>query len=205
MAVEGTLFVVSGPSCAGKHTILRPVLARDSGIEYAVSATTRPPRPGEVNGKDYFFLSEAAFRRRVAAGDFVEWAQVHGRLYGTLHEELDRHLRTGKDLVLELDVQGMRNVKAERPDVVTVFVMAPSLEELERRLRRRGADDEAAIALRLRNARRELAARKEYDYVIVNDVIEEAVEKMLAIIREQRLATKTRGCNPLSRGGAADV
>jgi len=166
--------------------VLKLVLARDAGLEYAVSATTRRARPGEVNGRDYVFLDVGEFRRRVDGEQFVEWAEVHGNLYGTLREELARRLPSGKDVVLEVDVQGMRNLKALRNDLVTVFIMPPSFEELKTRMRKRAANDEANIALRLENAREEMAARHEYDYIIVNDVVEEAVEDMLAIVRAQR-------------------
>jgi len=186
VANQATLFVVSAPSGAGKRTVLKLVLARDAGLEYAVSATTRRARPGEVNGRDYVFLDVGEFRRRVDGEQFVEWAEVHGNLYGTLREELARRLPSGKDVVLEVDVQGMRNLKALRNDLVTVFIMPPSFEELKTRMRKRAANDEANIALRLENAREEMAARHEYDYIIVNDVVEEAVEDMLAIVRAQR-------------------
>ncbi|HIJ64868.1 MAG TPA: guanylate kinase [Candidatus Hydrogenedentes bacterium] len=183
---ETSLFVVSAPSGAGKRTILDTVFERDDGLAYAVSATTRPPRTGEVDGQNYFFLSEEAFRCRVKAGDFLEWAAVHGNLYGTLREELSKRLASGKDVVLELDVQGMRSVKAAWPDTVSVFVMAPSFEELERRLERRGANDPADTAVRLANARTEMDVRHEFDYIIVNDDLAEAVSDMEAIVRAAR-------------------
>jgi len=186
VAEQGTLFVVSAPSGAGKHTVLARVAEQDAGIEHTVSATTRPPRPGEIDGKDYYFLNEAEFRRRVAAGDFVEWAEVHGNLYGTLREDLSARIQSGKDVVLELDVQGMRSLKALRNDVVTVFLMAPSFEALEERIRKRRANDEASIALRLANAHGEMADRHEYDYVVTNDVAEKAAAEVLAIVRAHR-------------------
>ena len=186
MANQGTLFVISAPSGAGKRTILKAVFAQDEDLEYAVSATTRPPRAGEVDGKDYVFLEKAEFQRRVDAGQFVEWAEVHGHQYGTLREELVRRCRSGKDVVLELDIQGMRALKALRDDVVTVFVKPPSLEALDARIRTRGADDEASIAVRLDNARAEMAAQGEYDHVIVNDVVDTAVKDLRAIVRTHR-------------------
>ena len=192
MAKSGTLFVISGPSCSGKNVVDEGVMALDKGIECSVSATTRPARAGETPGKDYVFLDEVEFRRRIDADAFVEWAEVHGHLYGTLREELNRRLRSGKDVLLELDVQGMRRLKALRDDIVTVFIMAPSLDELERRMRRRGANDEADIAVRLTNARSEIAARHEYDHIIVNENVEEAVEALLAVVRERRAGTQRR-------------
>ena len=186
MGERGVLMVMSAPSGAGKRTLLEKVRERRPGVDTTVSATTRPPRPGEVDGVDYHFLDRGEFDRRVAAGEFVEWAEVHGNRYGTLHAELDRRLAAGRDLVLELDVQGMRSLKARRPDAVTVFLMPPSLEELERRLRRRGTEGEDVIALRLRNAREEMAARDEFDHVVVNDELDRAAAEMEAILRGAR-------------------
>ncbi|MCC6695268.1 MAG: guanylate kinase [Candidatus Hydrogenedentes bacterium] len=183
---RGIVFVVSAPSGAGKRTVLERVFAQDARLGLSVSATTRPPRTGEVHGKDYYFLDRDTFARRVQAGDFVEWAEVHGNAYGTLREELDRLLASGKDTVLELDVQGMRNVKRIGLDAVTIFIMAPSMEELKRRLRARGTDSAEVVDLRLANARAEIAARGEFDYVIVNDRLEDAAADLAAILRAER-------------------
>lgn len=193
--------MVSAPSGGGKRAVLARVMARDSGIEYSVSATTRPPRADEVDGRDYYFLSREEFCKRIEDGRFAEWAEVHENLYGTLREELDRKLDTGKDLVLELDVQGMRNVRALYADTVTVFIMPPSFEELERRLRGRGTNSEADIALRLRNAQDEIAACYAFDYIVLNDDLDKAVEDMEAIVRAQRcrtakFASRARRANP---------
>ncbi len=185
-AKTGRIFVVSAPSGAGKHTILRRTLARDAGLTYSISATTRKPRAGEQDGREYYFLDRPTFERRVAAGEFAEWAEVHDNLYGTLRGELDRIVASGKDALLELDVQGMRNVKRLGIDAVTVFIMAPSLEELEQRLRARGTDSDEVIAVRLKNARDEMAAKDEYDNVIVNVDIREAVAELEAIIKAAR-------------------
>jgi guanylate kinase len=183
---QGTLFIVCGPSGVGKHTILHRVMAEDPNLEYSVSATTRPPRTGEVKGKDYYFLDRVEFLRRVEAGDFVEWAQVHDHLYGTLDAEIGRRLAAGRDVALDIDVQGMRNFKRLPYNTVTVFVMPPSLEVLEERLRARGTDSEEDIALRLRNAREEMDARQAFDYIIVNDTVDGAVADMKAILRAHR-------------------
>lgn len=189
---RGRVFVVSAPSGAGKHTILKRTLARDPNLAYSVSATTRPPRPGEEDGREYYFLDRAEFERRVHNGAFAEWAEVHGNLYGTLRSEIDRITAEGRDALLELDVQGMRNVRRLGMDPVAVFIMAPSLEELEQRLRARGTDSEETIALRLRNAREEIAAKDEYDHVIVNVDIREAVAELEAIIRAARESARRR-------------
>lgn len=186
VAKDRTLFVVSAPSGAGKHTILRRVLARDPELALCVSASSRGPRPAEEDGKDYFFLDREELLRRVEAGDFVEWAEVHGNLYGTLREELGRKLASGKDVILQVDVQGMRNLKTAGIDFVSIFVMAPTLEDLEERLQRRGADSPNEIAMRIANAEAELAARYEFDHIIVNKNLDEAVADFEAIVRAQR-------------------
>jgi len=184
---RGTLFVVSAPSGGGKRTVLSGAMDMVDRLNVAVSATTRPPRAGEKEGEDYYFLDRSTFEWRIKAGDFVEWAEVHGNLYGTLKEELDRRCDAGSDVILELDVQGMRSVrKTVDGECVTVFIMPPSMEELESRLRKRGANDAADMALRLTNARAELDARFEYDYLVVNDKLEEAVADFVGIVRAER-------------------
>jgi len=188
---RGRVFVVSAPSGAGKHTVLKRVLARDEKLAYSISATTRPPRAGEQDGREYYFLDRDTFEERIAAGEFAEWAEVHGNLYGTPRSELNRIIATGNDVLLELDVQGMRNVKRLGLDMVSVFIMAPSAEELEQRLRSRGTDSPEVIALRLKNAREEMAAKDEYDHVIVNVDIREAVAELEGIIRAARGVAKT--------------
>ncbi len=186
MSAPGVLLVISAPSGAGKLTLLNEVRLRCADqFVTTVSATTRQPRTGEEHGVDYYFLDREAFIARRDRGEFVEWAEVHGNLYGTLNEELDRCLDTGKDVILELDVQGMKNLCHIREDVVSVFLMPPSLEELERRLRSRGTDDDDVIALRLKNARIEIAERQAFDYIVVNDKIEAAASDLEAIIRAE--------------------
>jgi guanylate kinase len=186
MAAEGIVFVVSAPSGAGKRTILERVIPADPRLGYSVSATSRPPRPGEVDGRDYHFLTREEFERRREAGEFVEWAEVHGNLYGTLRSELERLTASGRDVVLEVDVQGMRNLLESGLDPVTIFVVPPSLEELETRLRGRGSEKPEDVALRLRNAREEMAARHSFDYIVVNDDLERAVADLQAIVRAER-------------------
>lgn len=187
MAKQGVLLVISAPSGAGKLTLLNKVRESQAGsFVTTVSATTRAPRTGEVDGQDYYFLTREDFEAKRTADEFVEWAEVHGNLYGTLFSELDRCLATGKDVILELDVQGMESLKEIRHDVVTVFLMPPSLEVLETRLRNRGTDEDDVIALRLKNAGDEMAQRHGFDYIVVNDKIDQAASDLEAIIRAER-------------------
>ena len=183
---RGNLFVMSAPSGAGKNAKLEEVRRREDRVAATVSATTRAPRPAEIDGVDYHFMDLEEFNRRVAAGEFLEWAEVHGNRYGTLRSEMERCLATGRDVILELDVQGMRSLRRIMPGVVTVFLMPPSMEELERRLRFRGTNDEDDIRLRLANAEREMAARGEYDHVVVNDTIDRAAAEMIQILSAHR-------------------
>ena len=188
MAERGGLYVISAPSGAGKNALLAEVRRRAARIASTVSATTRAPRPGERDGVDYHFLDRETFQRRVAAGEFAEWAEVHGNLYGTLRSELDRCLATGSDVILELDVQGMRSLKRLYSGVGTIFLAPPSMAELERRLRSRGTNDEADIVLRMRNAEKEMAARGEFQYIIVNDTIDRAAAEMVELLAARRAA-----------------
>lgn len=191
---RGGLYVMSAPSGAGKNALLAEVRRREPLLASTVSVTTRAPRPGERDGADYYFWDRAEFTRRAAAGDFAEWAEVHGNLYGTLRSELERCLDGGGDVILELDVQGMRSLKRAHPGAVSIFLAPPSLEELERRLRGRGTNDEADIALRLGNARVEMAAMGEFDHVVVNDTIDRAAAEMVDILAARRSGTRTRTC-----------
>jgi guanylate kinase len=181
----GRLIVVSGPSGAGKTTVLKEVIERCPFLELSVSATTRPPRPGEVNGRDYYFLSQEEFARHREAGDFLECFEVYGRgyWYGTLKTEVAPRLAAGKWVVLEIDVEGTLAVLREYPEAVTIFVRPESVDELERRLRRRGTESEAAIQRRLEVARRELRYTDRYAYVVTNQSIEEAVQEIVEILQ----------------------
>jgi len=177
------LFVISGPSGAGKGTLLAELRKQRPDLGLTVSATTRSPRPGEVDGTSYYFLSDEEFRRRIAAGEFVEWAEVHGHLYGTLVTEVKRLLAKGHSLVLEIDVQGALNVRKVYPDAVLVFIEPPSLQVLEERLRGRGTEDEASIELRLKNARHEMELADQYDVRIVNDTVDRAAQELGSVMR----------------------
>jgi guanylate kinase len=178
--------VVSAPSGSGKSTVLARVLRELAGIRFSVSHTTRPPRRGEVSGRQYHFVDRAAFDRLRDAGALLEWAEVHGNLYGTGLAEIERARAEGVDVLLDLDVQGASQVRRRIPEAVTVFILPPSYEALERRLRGRGEDDEAAIQRRLAAAGREIQAFVEYDYAIVNEDIEQCVEVLKSIVRATR-------------------
>jgi len=176
------LFVVSGPSGAGKGTLVARVRELRSSIGLTVSATTRPPRPGERDGVSYHFLTDEEFERRVAAGEFLEWAWVHGHRYGTLRSEVDAALARGESVILEIDVQGGLNVRGTYPAAVLLFVDAPSPEELERRLRGRGTETEEDLRVRLANAAGERELAREYDAVIINDELDRAAQELLDTI-----------------------
>ena len=167
-----------GPSGVGKGTLVAKVRGDRPSLGLTVSATTRPPRPGEADGVSYYFMDDAEFSRRVSQGEFLEWANVHGHRYGTLLSEVRRNLSEGRSLILEIDVQGGLNVRRIHPDAVLVFIEPPSMDELERRLRGRGTEDEASIECRLENARREMEMASSYDVRIVNDDLDRAADKL---------------------------
>jgi len=183
---KGFLVIVSGPSGVGKNTVLKRVLAKDSDIVYSVSATTRPARPTEKNGIDYFFLTEAEFVDRINNGEFLEWACFCGCRYGTLTAFVTEHLRNNKVVVMDIDIQGARQVRQRMAETVSVFLVPPSFTELERRLRGRGAGGRRDIERRLRTASEEFEALCEYDYVIVNDDPDRAANQLQAIVTAER-------------------
>jgi guanylate kinase len=176
------VFVITGPSGVGKGTLIRTLRERLPELALSVSATTRAPRPGEQDGVDYHFLSDADFQRRVEEGDFVEHAVYSGRRYGTLRSELERHTAAGHPVVLEIETQGARQVRTTLPQAVQVFIAPPSLDALRTRLIGRGTDDDDEVAARLRVATQELAAQGEFGHVVVNDRLEDAVEQLVAIV-----------------------
>jgi guanylate kinase len=174
--------ILSAPSGAGKTSIAKALLARRDDVGYSVSCTTRAPRRGERDGEDYHFLTTEAFLARQAAGEFAESAQVHGNLYGTLRTEVDRVLRSGRHVVMDIDVQGAAQFRRAFPDAVAVFVLPPTADVMLERLRARGTEDRAALARRMISALEELRAVAEYHYVVINDVIESAVARVSAIL-----------------------
>ncbi len=176
------IVVISGPSGVGKSTVAGMVLEKSPGLVRSVSLTTRDPRGGDVDGEDYHFVSEGEFAARREAGALLEWAEVHGNLYGTESDQVDRQLAGGKSVLLEIDVQGGRSVKTARPDAVLIFILPPSDEILEARLRGRGTDDEAVILKRLAGARRELQSAEYYDHTVINDDLGRCTGEVLGII-----------------------
>jgi guanylate kinase len=177
------VFVITGPSGVGKGTLIRSLRERMPELELSVSATTRKPRPGEEDGVDYHFLDDADFQRRVDAGEFVEHATYSGRRYGTLRSELERPVADGHPVVLEIEVQGARQVRREMPEAVQVFIAPPSREALRARLVGRGTDDPEQVDARLRTAQAELDAQGEFGHVVVNDRLEDAVDELTGIVR----------------------
>jgi guanylate kinase len=176
------VFVITGPSGVGKGTLIRGLMERLPALELSVSATTRSPRPGEQDGVDYHFLTREEFDRKVRAGEFVEHADYAGRSYGTLRSELEERVHAGKPVVLEIEVQGARQVRASVPDAVQVFIAPPSLEELRTRLIGRGTDDPEGVERRLRVAAEELKAQPEFAHVVVNDRLQDALEQLTAVL-----------------------
>jgi guanylate kinase len=188
MTMRGTLFIVAAPSGAGKTSLVRALLERVPGIELSVSYTSRAPRPDERDGVHYHFVSRGEFERMVAAESFYEHADVHGDLKGTARAAVEPLLARGRDVLLEIDWQGAAQVRARAPrDCVGIFILPPSRAELERRLRARASDSEAVIARRLANSREEISHATDFDYVIVNDVFETALDDLAAIVRAVRL------------------
>ncbi|MFC1837865.1 guanylate kinase [Thermodesulfobacteriota bacterium] len=183
----GNLFIISAPSGTGKTTILKKVIAELEGVGFSVSHTTRQPRPGEAAGKDYFFVKPVVFEAMQAQNAFLEYAEVHGNLYGSSKAVVENLVKEGKDVILDIDVQGARQIREKHArEAVFIFIVPPSLEELEKRLKSRETDSQSVIKTRLQNARQELADMDQYDYIIVNDEVENAVEVLRAIIIAER-------------------
>ncbi|MDP2751154.1 MAG: guanylate kinase [Rhodocyclaceae bacterium] len=187
-ATPGALFIVSAPSGAGKTTLVRELMARDTDIHHSVSYTTRPPRPAERNGHDYHFIDIQTFLAMRGQGDFLEWAEVHGNFYGTSKSWLLNEMQAGRDPLLEIDWQGAQQVRSQIPQAVSIFIMPPSMKELERRLRSRGQDGEEIIQRRVAAALGEMRHVAEFDFVIINDDLQAALEDLWAAVKASRLA-----------------
>jgi guanylate kinase len=185
--VRGTLFIVAAPSGAGKSSIVNACLARDRNISLSISFTSRPPRPGERHAEHYHFVDDAAFQRMIDAGDFFEYARVHGDWKGTARQSVEPQLAAGRDVLLEIDWQGARQVRAAVPDAVGVFILPPSRAALDERMRKRGQDSEQVMARRLAAAREEMSHYDEFDFVIVNDDFDTAVAEVCAVFTASRL------------------
>ena len=188
-ATKGQLLIVSAPSGAGKTSLIKALMAQDERVEVSVSHTTRPQRPGEVEGVNYFFISTEAFREMREAGAFFESAEVFGHFYGTSLTQLEARLSDGADVILEIDWQGAQQVRKLLPDSVWLFILPPSLEALKSRLQTRGQDAEDTIDIRMRAARDEMSHWDEADYLIINDQFDAALEALQALIRSLRLRT----------------
>ena len=181
----GNLFVVAAPSGSGKSSLVKALMEVDAGVQPSISHTTRAPRGQDKHGREYYFVDDAEFDAKIAAGDFLEWAHVHGRRYGTSRQAIEARIAAGGDVVLEIDWQGALQIQRQFPDAILVFVLPPSWEELRARLQRRGEDTPEVIELRLANAREELAQVKHFDYVIINEVFERALFDLKTIVHAQ--------------------
>lgn len=187
MANAGTLVVVSAPSGAGKSTLVGLLLERDGMVRQSVSYTTRDPRPGEENGREYHFIDIATFSAMRDRGEFIEWAEVHGNFYGTSRVWLEQQMQAGSDMLLEIDWQGAQQVRRLFPSAVTIFILPPTIAELERRLRNRGKDSEGVIQRRVAAALGEMRHVGEFDFVIINNDLQVALEDLAAVVRAARL------------------
>lgn len=187
---QGILFVVSAPSGAGKTSLCRGITNSLEQLTHSISYATRKPRPGEIDGRDYYFVSQERFQNMIAAGDFAEWAEVHGNLYGTSRRVLDEMIAKGIDVILDIDTQGAAQIKSKYETAVFIFIMPPSLEILEERLRNRRSDDEPEIKKRLRRAREEIRDYTMYDYIIVNRDFDRALTELRSIVVAERSRTR---------------
>lgn len=186
MSNSGFLIVITAPSGSGKTTIYRHILEKYTDFEYSVSYTTRRQRKDEIEGVDYFYINRKEFERMIERGEFIEWAIVHGELYGTENKQIVDCLKRNKICILSIDVQGAIRVMKEYPDAVTIFIEPPSLEELEKRLRKRGTESEEEMKIRLMNAQNELEYKSHFKYIVVNDIVEDALKDVENIIAREK-------------------
>jgi guanylate kinase len=205
---RGMLIVVSSPSGGGKGTLIDRVLQTVPGVSYSVSYTTRPPRAKEQDGREYFFVSTAAFKEMIQRGEFLEWADVYGHLYGTSHKQVEQERAAGRDIILEIDVQGADSVRGLIDDAVTIFILPPSFELLQNRLVKRGTDSAEDLARRLRGAPAEVEQYRKFQYVILNDDINRASAQLASVIyaerarRERQETTSSEALADFARAGA---
>jgi guanylate kinase len=205
MDYPGNLFVVAAPSGTGKSSLVKALLELDARLMVSVSHTTRAPRGQEQDGREYHFVDEPTFRRMIAAGDFFEWAEVHGRLYGTSRAAIESRIASGEDVVLEIDWQGALQIKRLFPNAVLIFILPPSWDELLQRLQRRGEDGPQAIEERMRNARLEVVQACHFDFVIINALFETALFDLKAIVHAQRLKYAAQRRSKASVFAALDI
>ena len=189
----GCLFIVSAPSGAGKSTLCQAVRRRFGDLAYSISYTTRAPRPGEIHGQDYFFIDASEFERGIQSGRWAEWARVHGNYYGTSAQWIENALARGRTILLDIDVQGTRQMVARFPRAVTIFILPPSMEELERRLQQRGTDGVHTIAVRMQNARQEMEQKDLYQHIVINDDLDRAIEDLIALLESSRCSEHRSG------------
>ncbi len=195
---KGLLVVISAPSGGGKGTILKELFSKDSNLTFSVSATTRSPRPGEEHGKQYYFLSREEFQKLISEGKMLEYTEYCGNFYGTPKAPVEAWRREGKDVFLEIEVDGGAQIKSLVPDCVSVFILPPSMKVLEKRLRARGTEEDAVIEKRLLTARKEIPCAAAYDYIVYNDRLEDAVEDLAAILKAEKLKY-TRNTDSIER------
>ncbi|TCS72683.1 guanylate kinase [Sulfuritortus calidifontis] len=191
--MQGNLFIISAPSGAGKSSLVKAMLEADPQLKLSISYTTRAPRPGEVNGREYHFVSRAQFQAMLERNEFLESAEVYGNWYGTSQVWLQNEMQAGRDIILEIDWQGAAQVRKLFPETVSIFILPPSIEELQKRLAGRNQDSEEVIARRVAAAREDISHALEFDYIVVNDRFEVALQDLLAIVRSLRLNTAKQG------------
>ena len=192
MKNKGDIFVISAPSGTGKTTLVRLLLSRFPTLSFSISYTTRLPRPGEVDGQHYFFVSEKEFKRSIARGEMLEWAKVYGHYYGTPLHFVKEKIATGKDVILDIDIQGAQEVKKKIPEAILIFIIPPSWEELQRRITNRSTDSLEVIKKRLKAARKEIKVARVFDYIVINDILENALQELTSIIQATKARTNKR-------------
>lgn len=185
--MTGKLIVLSAPSGAGKTTLYKALLKQLPDTTYSVSVTTRPKRKGEVHGRDYFFVTEAEFQHLIKNNEFIEYARVHNNWYGTRRSFIEKQLQLGKNILLDIDVQGAINIKQQMPKAILIFIMAPSMEELKKRLTKRGTDHPRVIENRLANAEKEIRQKDKFDYIFINDDLERCIKEIKRVLQKEAL------------------